>query len=179
MGEKGIGRFAVRYLGRHLQLLSVAYDAGRDCLTRLEATFDWPKFDKDEDLGIVKVPYRLVKEVEGTATGTTLTITELRANTNAIDFREVLTGSLESFPLTMRCFVRAKTKNRPTYDLPTLRIRSGLQRAHRLAEYSGDESASASILKHFVFRCVVSIAEGRIKLRLYRRRGKEAVVADQ
>ena len=101
VGEKGIGRFAVRYLGRHLQLVDVAYDAGRDCLTRLRSNLRLAKKpDKDEDLGIVKVPYRLVKEVEGSATGTTLTITELRANTNAIDFREVLTGSLGLlFPL--------------------------------------------------------------------------------
>ena len=59
-GEKGIGRFAVRFLGRALHLESVANDQGRGLTTKLTADFDWPKFDRNEDLGKVRVPYRLV-----------------------------------------------------------------------------------------------------------------------
>ncbi|ESZ71651.1 hypothetical protein X726_28165 [Mesorhizobium sp. L103C105A0] len=60
-GEKGIGRFAVRFLGRALKLESVADDADRGVRTRLTATFDWPKFDRHEDLGKVQVPYVLTE----------------------------------------------------------------------------------------------------------------------
>src|SRR5438874_1528887 len=42
-GAKGIGRFAVRYLGDHLALQSTAFDRRYGCVTRLEAGFDWPK----------------------------------------------------------------------------------------------------------------------------------------
>ncbi|MEI9964188.1 MAG: hypothetical protein WDM92_05300 [Caulobacteraceae bacterium] len=74
-GEKGIGRFAVRFLGRALKLVSVAIDEERGCTTRLEATFDWPSFDRHEDLGKVQVPYELRQVPDGTAVGTTLIIT--------------------------------------------------------------------------------------------------------
>jgi HSP90 family molecular chaperone len=50
-GEKGIGRFAVRFLGRKLHLESVAYDRARKLKTLLIAEFDWLKFDEQEDLG--------------------------------------------------------------------------------------------------------------------------------
>lgn len=45
-GEKGIGRFAVRYLGRQLELTSIAKDDKRGFATRLVAVFDWPQFDR-------------------------------------------------------------------------------------------------------------------------------------
>ena len=45
-GAKGIGRFAVRYLGDYLTLVSVAMDGGRGHLTRLTAKFDWPRLDR-------------------------------------------------------------------------------------------------------------------------------------
>ena len=58
-GEKGIGRFAVRFLGKSLALDSVAHDETRGCTTRLHAYFDWEKVDQTNDLGKVKIPYEL------------------------------------------------------------------------------------------------------------------------
>ena len=58
-GAKGIGRFAVRYLGDHLTLESTAFDKGRDTLTTLTATFNWPDLDKTADLSHTRIPYRL------------------------------------------------------------------------------------------------------------------------
>ena len=46
-GEKGIGRFAVRFLGRQLHLESVADDLERGLRTRLIADFDWLTFDRN------------------------------------------------------------------------------------------------------------------------------------
>lgn len=55
-GEKGIGRFAVRFLGRALMVETIAHDPGRGYLTILTASFDWPLFDREEDLGKVTLP---------------------------------------------------------------------------------------------------------------------------
>ena len=54
-GEKGIGRFAVRYLGDHLTLQSVAFDENHDCMTQLTAIFDWPDLDAAEDLSLIHI----------------------------------------------------------------------------------------------------------------------------
>jgi len=73
-GEKGIGRFAVRFLGSTLDLESIAYDEERGEHTRLRARFDWPDFDRHEDIGKVQVPYELEVLGGGHETGTTLAI---------------------------------------------------------------------------------------------------------
>jgi len=77
-GQKGIGRFAVRFLGRELVLSSVAYDPERKRKTHLVATFDWLELDKEENLEAVKIPYTLFEAAPDTDTGTTLTIKKLR-----------------------------------------------------------------------------------------------------
>jgi signal transduction histidine kinase len=78
-GAKGIGRFAVRYLGDHLTLESVAYDQERECVTRLKATFVWPQLDIVQDIVTTKVPFELVQLPDDTPSGTTLTIKDLRS----------------------------------------------------------------------------------------------------
>lgn len=75
-GEKGIGRFAVRFLGSRLQLRSVADDDERGMRTELVADFDWPLLDQSE-LSAVEVPYRLMQAPEGAELGTTLRIMDL------------------------------------------------------------------------------------------------------
>ncbi len=79
-GAKGIGRFAVRYLGDHLGLQSTAFDKARKQLTTLSATFDWSRFDDAPNLLDVRVPYTLVAAAPGCRPGTTLTISRLRVS---------------------------------------------------------------------------------------------------
>src|ERR1700730_17097000 len=93
-GEKGIGRFAVRFLGRELHLESVADDLERRQRTRLVADFDWPTFDRYEDLGEIKVPYRLEAAAPDEPTGTRLVITRLRHEVERLDLKKVRTGSI-------------------------------------------------------------------------------------
>jgi len=81
-GAKGIGRFAVRYLGDHLTLESVAFDKHHDCLTKLKAVFDWPKLDSAQDISKMAVDYSLVQVSKETPTGTTLTTRKLRSTTS-------------------------------------------------------------------------------------------------
>ena len=94
-GEKGIGRFAVRFLGRKLHLESVADDLKTSCRTRLTADFDWPEFDRHEDLRIVKVPYVLELVDNATPAGTVLTISSLRYPSSFPDLDKVRTGSID------------------------------------------------------------------------------------
>ncbi|MFO0941918.1 MAG: sensor histidine kinase [Pirellulales bacterium] len=77
-GAKGIGRFAVRYLGDSLVLQSNAYDASRKKYTRLEAHFDWRSLDQSGALESTQVPYRLLSSDKTQKTGTQLRITGLR-----------------------------------------------------------------------------------------------------
>lgn len=77
-GAKGIGRFAVRYLGDHLKLISRAFDPHYDCITQLEAEFDWPRLDTVVDLAKTQVPYKLLRAPHGATVGTTLQIRNLR-----------------------------------------------------------------------------------------------------
>lgn len=81
-GAKGIGRFAVRYLGDHLTLQSCAFDKGFDCVTRLEATFDWSGLDKAQDISTSPVPYTLVRAPKDAPIGTILIIRQLRSATD-------------------------------------------------------------------------------------------------
>ncbi len=78
-GEKGIGRFAVRFLGKRLVLTSVAVDPERKGITtRLVATFDWKLIDQAKNLSDVDIPYELWEVPDSTPTGTVLEIGELR-----------------------------------------------------------------------------------------------------
>ena len=78
-GSKGIGRFAVRYLGDQMKLESVALDSERGCATRLTAEFDWARLDQAGDLSSGKVHYDLVRVSDDTPTGTILTVTKLHS----------------------------------------------------------------------------------------------------
>ncbi len=93
-GEKGIGRFAVRFLGRKLHLESVADDPEKKHRTRLIADFDWPEFDKNEDLGKVQVPYSLELTDNSTPTGTKLEISLLRVDETNFEMSKVRTSSI-------------------------------------------------------------------------------------
>jgi signal transduction histidine kinase len=80
-GAKGIGRFAVRYLGDHLTLITVADDLKRHAKTRLTARFDWPKIDRLNDIRNAKVDYTLEQMAADTPTGTSLEIRKLKTST--------------------------------------------------------------------------------------------------
>jgi signal transduction histidine kinase len=89
-GQKGIGRFAVRFLGKRLELSSIAYDPVRKYKTHLTASFDWAKLDREQNLDNAKIPYKLYRADSAAETGTTLTISGLRiaaGETQSSEFR--------------------------------------------------------------------------------------------
>ena len=83
-GAKGIGRFAVRYLGSQLTLATVAKDDKRRCKTRLTARFDWHQLDSVDNIGDTRVDYTLERVDPSTPTGTSLKIRQLKTTTDFI-----------------------------------------------------------------------------------------------
>ncbi len=77
-GSKGIGRFAVRFLGRRLHLETVALTGKNGRKTLLSVTFEWEEIDAAEQLHTVKIPYEVRFASSTRSTGTRLVIEKLR-----------------------------------------------------------------------------------------------------
>lgn len=77
-GEKGVGRFAVRHLGRALELQSIAYYPDEDEYRRLVAEFDWEKFETGQGLQEMEIDYRVERGFGPEEEGTTLRISKLQ-----------------------------------------------------------------------------------------------------
>lgn len=60
-GQKGIGRFAIRYLGGALKLESVSADPDSGERSKIEAIFDWRKLDKKVSLSDATVKFSVTK----------------------------------------------------------------------------------------------------------------------
>ena len=179
-GEKGIGRFAVRYLGRKLSLQSIARDA-QNRRTLLKAEFNWPEFDRNSDLGKVRVPYTLELAADSEPDGTILTITALRATSEEIDFRLLRTSSLnvvtpyrsllnEDFGGKVK--KRKGQKSDPGFSLE-LEKRHGTVDDEEEEEVVETSDVAAEILDAYVLRAVLELADDRLSISVYSREGEE------
>lgn len=92
-GSKGIGRFAVRFLGLHLSLETISYDKEKNAYTKIVATFDWEQTSRFENLTQIKIPYS-VTSLESAKSGTLLTITKLRSGVSSANKKEISTKCL-------------------------------------------------------------------------------------
>ena len=81
-GAKGIGRFAVRFLGSHLTLITVAKDPSRGLKTKLTARFDWRQIDLLSNIQDAKVDYTVERVGTDTPIGTTLEVRQLKTSTD-------------------------------------------------------------------------------------------------
>lgn len=79
-GSKGVGRFAVRNLGRYLELTTVA-KYGKDDYRELTATFDWEGFESVEGIADKTIEYTITDANEAEV-GTELRISKLDENWN-------------------------------------------------------------------------------------------------
>jgi len=92
-GQKGIGRFAIRFLGGALRLRSVCdTPQGR---TVLEAVFDWRRLDAAVSFNKAKVPFRLTKAGPLDELGTTLTVWRLKHDLLSAVDKHLLTQVLK------------------------------------------------------------------------------------
>lgn len=167
-GEKGIGRFAVRFLGRVLHLESVADDTDLGIRTRLTADFDWPTFDRHQDLGRVKVPYRVVEVSNKTATGTCLTISRLRPQAGRLDLNIVRTGSI-GILTPLRSLFREMTEGEDIEIEAGDQSDPGFVLNIRTPDDDDASDVAAEILEAYVLRARMKIQGNKIDLRVYRR----------
>lgn len=166
-GEKGIGRFAVRYLGGQLELETVAYDPGRQGRTRLVVEFDWVRFDQNEDLGGVEVDYLLTSVGPDEAIGTTLTISKLRPRAESIDWKQVRTGSASVVTAMPVPGPEARWREvEPAAVDPGFRLRVVT------GEDEGTDLTSA-ILSYFVLRAELTLVGDRLHVRVFRDGGDD------
>ncbi len=93
-GEKGVGRFSVRFLGYVLNLKTIALDPKLGHLTQITSEFDWREIDKIRDIDKTKVHYKYHQVDQSTSTGTTLEISSLRVNLDEINYQKIRTSTL-------------------------------------------------------------------------------------
>lgn len=175
-GEKGIGRFAVRFLGKKLTLYSVAFDETRGVNTALTATFDWPEFDRNLDLGKVQVPFTVRSVDPSEPTGTLLTIEELRSDTGEIDFRLIRTSSL-SVITPYQSLLRKEKTDRPSRkkgqkDDPGFK----LEIAAADEEEGEPANVASEILDNYVLRALLSVSANRVSITVYQKDEEEPVL---
>lgn len=91
-GSKGIGRFAVRFLGAHLHLATTAVYSGQKF--KIEANFDWAKADSSRTLTEIEIAYTVTPIPSTSETGTTLTISKLRSGVVQANLGEIKTNTL-------------------------------------------------------------------------------------
>jgi len=93
-GSKGIGRFAVRFLGRRLRLETIAQIGGKVDRSLLTVDFDWEQIDQSSELNTVRIPYEVRVAPNNRAIGTTLIITDLRTPSEDVIDRDMRTELL-------------------------------------------------------------------------------------
>ena len=179
-GEKGIGRFAVRFLGRRLHLISVAKDTEYGGRTKLTVDFDWLDADRNADLGKVSVPFTLETAEETDCLGTRLEISTLRINSNTIDWRQVRTGAIgvvsplqslfESTAPSSNSGKIVKRSGDPGFEL---RILSGTDEE----DEEMDGGLAAQVLDNFVLRGTLRVRDATVAIRIYENSSAEPVLA--
>jgi signal transduction histidine kinase len=160
-GSKGIGRFAVRFLGAHLHLSTTAVDSGNKY--RIEANFDWNKVDTSHALSEIEIKYNVYKVTSATATGTSLTISKLRPGVLQANRSEIQTQTLTlTSPLSgleKPPFAEA-TESDPGFNVQFSDVQDdGSIQA---------ESVAAAVLDNYVARARLELLnDGKLDVRIY------------
>jgi len=94
-GQKGIGRFAIRYLGAAVKLESVSIDGDTGQPHKLTAIFDWRRLDRKVELRHANVRFWVQLMPSGTLTGTILTVSRLKQDLQDAVDKSLLTRVLE------------------------------------------------------------------------------------
>jgi signal transduction histidine kinase len=151
-----------------LHLESVANDAGRRRRTRLVAEFDWPKFDRNEDLGDVQVPYRLEAAGPTVKLGTTLTITRLRSEVTQLDLQKVRTGAI-GILTPLRSLFRQIAQGEDLAGRSESGVDPGFILNVQQGEETDSEDVAAAILESYVFRGLLRLDGRRLDLRIFQK----------
>ena len=168
-GEKGLGRFSVRFLGFKLNLKTVAFDKTLKRYTSIDAKFDWPKFDQKESIEEVKIPIIYDKDHDGDHTGTRLEISKLRVNLEEIDYPRIRTSTLDLVSPIYNLFSTNVKPDKIKKNNPGFYV--------KLQEYLQDESTDhvESILNSFTLQTKVHLVNDNLELSVYGRNGDEPI----
>jgi signal transduction histidine kinase len=166
-GEKGIGRFAVRFLGGALELRTVAEDPSRGYRTELTASFDWTEFDEHADLGRIRVPYTLRRVDSDSSTGTTLAIGRVRSQAATLDLNRVRTDSIGMLS-PLRSLLRPPAEVDGTTSV-SQRSDPGFALTIHRGEDASAEDVGEGLLNFYVLRAVSEVDDKKLRIRVYRR----------
>lgn len=131
-GQKGIGRFAIRYLGAAVKLESVSVDTETGEPRKLIAIFDWRRLDQKVELRRANVRFWVRRVPPDTATGTILTVSRLKRD---------LTGSVDKSLLTQILEIVSPIS---TFDLGPFANRRGKTSVIDTLGRSGDNDQARS-----------------------------------
>lgn len=156
-GEKGIGRFSVRFLGEKLEIESIAEVVDGESRQLVRAWFDWPEFDESSEIGSIQVPYEVV-EVRDRPTGTTLVISGLRIKAADLSLDQVRTSSM---PLVspLRSLVR-KSRSGGSTDDPGFRLVFD-------GEDRGPDDVARRVLEAYELRATLALSGQRLQLEVF------------
>jgi signal transduction histidine kinase len=164
-GSKGIGRFAVRFLGLKLVLTTIASVNTGERL-RLKITFDWPSLDRVAHLQEAKIPYSVETVSLDTPTGTTLSITQLR-NPAEIQITKELRTNLLSVANPYTGLERGRFIRRSgSSDDPGFKILLPGD------ESQDDTDLTTAILNNAFARLTIQRAKSGTRFSIYNRRGR-------
>jgi signal transduction histidine kinase len=161
-GSKGIGRFAVRYLGDHLSLESTALDKKRRKITTLKAEFDWPILDATSDLSGTNVHYTLRRAAEGTPTGTRLRISSLRTGKEFARSRE-----LRAAVLRMVSPTQGLDRGKFEREIGDGAVDPGFRVSLPGDSPSQDADLARLVLKNYWARLTISLTKQRLTFRVW------------
>src|SRR5207249_11362044 len=133
---------------------------------------NWLDFDSSEDIGRVRVPFRLTRADEDVPTGTSLHITDLSPQVRKLHLDDVRTASIEVLSRYQSLLQQAETEHPapskgvdPGFDLKITPTPPG----------SEDDSVAGEILQAAVLRAVLRSDGVRLTLDGFRRGTKQAV----
>lgn len=163
-GAKGIGRFAVRYLGDHLTLITIAEDEDRKLRTKLTAQFDWRQIDQLNDIRDAKVIYTLERAGADTSTGTTLEVRRLKTSTDFTTASSLRTNVLRIVtPLQGLDAGRFKPSHKGSDADPGFRVLlPGAQE-----EGAGGIDLAALVLSNYWARLYIDLSRKRLTFKVW------------
>ena len=168
-GEKGLGRFSVRFLGYVLNLKTIALDPKLGHFTQITAKFDWREIDKVKDIDKTKVHYLCQKVDESIGTGTTLEISSLRVNLDDINYQKIRTSTLTLKSPTYKLISTNKKPNVADKSDPGLSV--------MIQENQQQEPfiATETVLNSFTLRATVKLIDESLELCVFDRRNSKPI----
>ena len=168
-GEKGLGRFSVRFLGHVLNLKTIAFDSKLGHLTQITSQLDWREIDEVKDIDKAEVHFRCHKIDESIGTGTTLEISSLRVNLDDIKYQKIRTSTLAFKSQVYKIFSTNKKPKRTDKSDPGLSVLIQENQKEKPFE------ATETVLNSFTLKTTVKLIDNSLELCVFERKNTEPI----